>query len=152
MKLGPPCVIKTSLDDFLSESWDGTCNNPDSKGERCCDDQCGICGGSGCGAQNNLLDGSNMYANERCCVSGIESLNRVCGPGVGPPCVIQENVEDFFSTEWEGTCNNPDPKNKRCCDNACGICTGSGCGCKSNILFGSTMFANERCCASGIEV
>ena len=31
-----------------------------------------------------------FFMYERCCASGIESLGRVCGPGVGPPCVLPQ--------------------------------------------------------------
>ena len=149
---------KEKLEEYFSDSWTGTCNNPDRKNKKCCDDQCGICADSGCGSKYNLKDGSQLFAHERCCGTGIESLDRVCGPNVGPPCIISEkssytpeDLEYYFSDNWTGTCQNMDTKSKKCCDNACGICTDTGCGSKNNLNDGSEVFAHQRCCGTGIQ-
>ena len=100
--------VQCSLEDYFSNTWTETCqssNNDTNKVYKmCCDDSCGVCGDSGCGSKNNLNDGSNEFAKERCCASGVQSLNRICGPGVGPPCMnsclslkllVKKNLENL---------------------------------------------------------
>ncbi|CAJ1382372.1 unnamed protein product [Effrenium voratum] len=89
----------------------------------CCPKSCQTCGGPVC----SLLNGGR----DACCFVNIMDSQRVCGPGVGAPCVVAEHEEPRDACD--GITSVP-----VCCPESCGACGGSAC---SQFPGGS-----ENCC------
>lgn len=135
----------------FSDFPDPKCDNGFIDDDSCCPQECGQCGGIGCG-----LKGKDMV----CCTSGVMTLNRSCDT-TGAPCLISstdvsvspEPTENENGSESAPTlpfAESPDPhcekginsiNNSSCCPVECEQCGGSGCG-----LRGKDMV----CCISGV--
>ena len=125
---------------------DNTCTHgilgTGSNSDVCCSDRCSQCGGIGCGTWP-------FGWSNGCCYSGVKATQKYCDETY-PPCVIRTDkpeetskVEDYFNGTWTGTCENPSSTGsyETCCDKTCGVCGGTGCRSKDNLLDGSNDFA-----------
>ncbi|CAM9361846.1 unnamed protein product [Ascophyllum nodosum] len=116
-----PCII-----DLPEVTSNNTCSNgfsgfEDTVNFVCCDVACGLCGGPGCGNVPGLT-GSD------CCSSTISTTGTLCSVAGEAPCILE--LPDVTTNN---TCSNDfpgfeDSVNGVCCDAACGLCGGAGCG------------------------
>eukprot|EP00903_Cladosiphon_okamuranus_P011812 g11100.t1 len=127
-----------------------------SKDMICCSPGCGTCGGPGCSARGDGLDGDD------CCLSNIARNDVKCSESMAAPCigdVVEEPEgtveptaaptadETAEETMEEQTCYNGlagVSKGKVCCSPGCGTCGGEGCSERGEGLDG------DDCCISDI--
>jgi len=113
--IGPKkCIDDTSVGCKLPTPGTSTwCKNGilNKKSTHCCPEDCGECGGEGCGDRPG--------GSSQCCV-GVIGLK---------PCVNHEDVACSLPKDPKKWCNGGvlDGKNKTCCDKDCGTCGGTGC-------------------------
>ncbi|CAN0043397.1 unnamed protein product [Ascophyllum nodosum] len=104
-------------------------------GDVCCSEQCGTCGGTGCG--------SRPGGRDACCVNRILNEGSSCSDVTAAPCFIDDP-----------TCSNGFPGIQTrdvCCSAECGRCGGRGCGslpggdkeCCTSVILASTRSCSE---------
>eukprot|EP00903_Cladosiphon_okamuranus_P011266 g10624.t1 len=76
--VGAPCVVGEDIEDSSSDDV-FTCDGV-KKGDYCCSDGCGECGGSGCSNRGGGLTGDD------CCTKNILASGRVCSATRAAPC------------------------------------------------------------------
>eukprot|EP00752_Nemacystus_decipiens_P010084 g8986.t1 len=80
--VGAPCVVEGDGDDDGSDDGEFTCDGV-QKGDFCCSDGCGECGGSGCSNRGGGLTGDD------CCTKNISESGRVCSSTRSAPCYFE---------------------------------------------------------------
>lgn len=112
-----------------TQAADPNCDNGIIKGDICCLDSCGTCGGSGCSSRDG--------GSEGCCTSTIAENGDSCDDGPAP-CVIQPS-----GGEPDPNCDTGISKGNICCAASCGSCGGSGCSSRTG--------GASSCCTSTIK-
>ncbi|CAB1109038.1 unnamed protein product [Ectocarpus sp. CCAP 1310/34] len=139
VSMAAPCIITTAAAANDSVCENGQTGVPDPDTDVCCPLECGdSCGGEGCGS----IPGVNAT---QCCSSLIIESGAVCSDTVSAPCVVGAAEADNSTTCSNGIVGIEDPVNLICCDAACGLCGGPGCG---NV----TGLTGLDCCSEEIAV
>ena len=132
-EIGAPCLMtspETTPAPMAPSDPDPTCSTGLLTDNICCNPDCGICGGTSCGA--------DPLGGTQCCGGVISSNGRSCSE-YGPPCTVDSEP----AAPSDPNCDFGILNSDICCLASCGSCAGVNCG--------SLPGGSSGCCATQIR-